>query len=201
MYQDRRNTVENEKLDIGDKVTILSLKIQGKLQPNYHGIYKIHGKTKAGNYYLIDSEQVVLKESYPRSRLKLVSREVDEKYTIMEKILESRKINNKFQYLVKWKDLAENEATWEFEEKFDSTELIEDYWASRHEIEDEPISINMVAFTNTSKSTICLNTPVCNYSQMFIIISLYTLTGLIINVKIQFLQKCTKIFQEKTVQK
>ena len=76
----------------------------------------------------------MLKESYPRSRLKLVSREVDEKYTITEKILESRKINIKFQYLVKWKDLAENEATWEFEEKFDSTELIEDYWASRHEI-------------------------------------------------------------------
>ena len=43
MYQDRRNTVENEKLDIGDKVTILSLQIQGKSQPNYLGIYKIHG--------------------------------------------------------------------------------------------------------------------------------------------------------------
>ena len=37
----------------------------------------------------------------------------------MEKILDSSKINNKFQYLVKWKDLAENEATREFEEKFD----------------------------------------------------------------------------------
>ncbi len=64
MYQDRRKKVENEKLDIGVKVTILSLIIQGKLKPNYHGIYKTHGKTKAGNYYLINSEQVVLKKSY-----------------------------------------------------------------------------------------------------------------------------------------
>jgi hypothetical protein len=28
-YQDSRNTVENEKLDIGDKVTVGSMKIQG----------------------------------------------------------------------------------------------------------------------------------------------------------------------------
>jgi hypothetical protein len=44
-----------------------------------------------GNNYLINSEQFVLKKSYPRSRLKLVSREVGEKYTIMEKISDSRK--------------------------------------------------------------------------------------------------------------
>ncbi len=63
----------------------------------------------------------------------------------MEKILNSRKINNKFQYLVKWKNISEEEATWEFEEKFDSTQLIEDYWVNKHEIEkDEVITVNLV---------------------------------------------------------
>jgi hypothetical protein len=56
MYQDRRNTVETEKLNKGDKVTILALKIHGNLQPNFHGIYKIDGKTKAGNDYLTNSK-------------------------------------------------------------------------------------------------------------------------------------------------
>ena len=99
IYQDSSNTAEKENLDIGDKVTVRSMKINGKLQPHYHGICKIHGKTKAGNYYLINSEQVILKESYPRFRLKRVQNDVDEKYIEMEKILNSRKINNKFQYL------------------------------------------------------------------------------------------------------
>ncbi len=60
------------------------------------------------------------KESYSRFRLERVPNDVDEKYLEMEKILNSRKINNKFQYLVKWKNISEKETTWEFEEKFDS---------------------------------------------------------------------------------
>ena len=172
-YQDSRNTVENEKLDIGDKVTIRSMKIQGKLQPHYHGIYKIHGKIKAGNYYLINSEQVILKESYPRSRLKRVPNDVDEKYIEMEKILNSRKINNKFQYLVKWKNIPEEEATWEFEEKFDSTELIEDYWGNKHEIgKDEVITVNLVENAQPKQSMITKQSPIGNFNQLLLIISL-----------------------------
>ena len=150
------------------------MKIQGKLQPNYHGIYKIHGKTKAGNYYLINSENVVLRESYPRSRLKLVSRDVDEKYIEMVKILNSRIINHKFQYLVKWKNLSENDGTWEFEEKFDSTELIENYWASQHEIEkdENSIEVNLVQVTNSNPNVVCKRKPIYNYQQFLFLITL-----------------------------
>ena len=149
MYQDRRHTVEDERLKIGDKVTIKSLKIQGKMQPNFHGIFKLNGFTRTGNYYLENSENQLLKQSYPRSRLKLISSEAEERYANMEKILNSRKINNQFQYLVKWKDLDEKEATWENEENFDSTELIEDYWAENHE--PEIIELNLVQITNEQK--------------------------------------------------
>ena len=110
---------------------------------------------------------MILKESYPRSRLKRVPNDVDEKYIEMEKIMNSRKINNKFQYLVKWKNISEEEATWEFEEKFDSTELIEDYWGNKHEIgKDEVITVNLVENAQPKHSMI---TKQSNEEQLYVI--------------------------------
>ena len=135
--QNVRNKLEDEKLKIGQTVTIKSLKIQSKLQPNYHGIYKIDEITAKGNYYLINEKNERLKQSYPRSRLKVIEVNKDlenEKHFEVEAIRDVRKRRNKYEYLVKWKDYPENDCTWEPEEHFDTTEIIEEFWANKHSI-------------------------------------------------------------------
>ena len=48
----------------------------------------------------------------------------------VESILAHRKRKNRFEYLVKWKDLPETENSWEPEHHFDTIQCIEDYWSN-----------------------------------------------------------------------
>ena len=52
--QNNRNAarVTDEKIPFGTRVTIKSVKIQYKMQPNYYGIFKVSIYTPEGNYYL-----------------------------------------------------------------------------------------------------------------------------------------------------
>ena len=61
-----KTRLTDEIIPIGIKVTIKSLKIQSKLQPNYLGIFKISGYNPKENYYLENSQKERLKQLYPR---------------------------------------------------------------------------------------------------------------------------------------
>jgi hypothetical protein len=62
--------VKEEVLEIGTKVTIKVMRIQPKMYPNYNGIFSIKGLTPENNYWLESEDGILLKNSYPRSRLK-----------------------------------------------------------------------------------------------------------------------------------
>ena len=131
--QNKRQSSQDYELELGEKVTVKSLKIQGKLQNNYVGIYEIDGKTPNGNYWLKNAQDERLKQSFPLSRLKLVNNEVElEEHWEVERIINHRKRNGEMQYLTKWKGF--DETTWEPESNFDTTEIIEEYWAARHNV-------------------------------------------------------------------
>ena len=129
--QTKRQHGNEFELPPGQKVTVKSLKIQGKLQNDYVGIYEVDGKTKNGNYWLKNGNGERLAQSFPLSRLKLVDNDVEmEEHFEIEEIRNHKKRNGQYQYLVKWKGY--DEVSWEPESNFDSTESIEDYWASKH---------------------------------------------------------------------
>lgn len=53
------------------------MKIQGKLEPKYNGIFEVVGKTRLGNYILKNEVGEELKNHYVLSRLKKVSNELE----------------------------------------------------------------------------------------------------------------------------
>jgi len=129
--QDNNHQVTNKPFEIGQLVTIKSLKIQNKLQPKYNGIFKIVEITSHGNYKLENENGEILRNSYFHSRLKPVNNEIDleeEEHCEVEKILKHRTRNKTLQYLVKW--MNSDEQTWEPEYHFDTREVIDEYWES-----------------------------------------------------------------------
>jgi len=50
--QNKRIPITSDPLEIGQRVTIKSKKIQGKLTPKYLGNYQVSSKATSGNYYL-----------------------------------------------------------------------------------------------------------------------------------------------------
>ena len=138
--QNNRNAarITDEKIPIGTRVTIKSVKIQSKMQPNYYGIFKVSGYTPKGNYYLKNGKNEQLKEAYTRSRLKIVAGDLSEDdeddHMEVEEIRDFRKRNGKIEYFVKWKELDESECTWEPENHFDTVECIQEFWDKRSEV-------------------------------------------------------------------
>ena len=132
--QDKSHKVTQERMQDGQLVTIKSLKLAGKLQPKYHGIYKIIGSTKHGNYRLENRDGTELKQAFVPERLKKVAHDLIEEdanaHVEVEKILGHRKRKNRFEYLVKWAKQPESENSWEPEGHFDTVEIIEEYWGS-----------------------------------------------------------------------
>ena len=132
--QDNSRNVTLERMSDGQLVTIKSLKIAGKLQPKYHGIYKIIGSTKYGNYRLESMDGTELKQAFVPERLKKVAEDISEDdpnaHVEVETILKHRKRKGKYEYLVKWANQPESENCWEPESSFDTIEIIEEYWAS-----------------------------------------------------------------------
>ena len=106
------------------------MKIQGKLQPKYNGIFKIVDVTSHGNYKLVNERNQPLKQSFLHSSLKKVPNDVeledDLEHCEVDCILNHRTRNKQLQYLVKWRDT--DEQTWEPEYHFDTKECIEEYW-------------------------------------------------------------------------
>ena len=123
-----------ERMTDGQLVTIKSLKLAGKLQPKYHGIYKIIGGTKHGNYRLETMTGTELKQAFVPERLKKLPEDIEEDdpdaHVEVEKILKHRKRAKKYEYLVKWKNQQDSENTWEPESSFDTIQCIEEYWSS-----------------------------------------------------------------------
>ena len=125
--QDKAQNVINEPLKPGTQVYIRSMKIQGKLEPKFHGPYTVQSQTSGGNYKLVNSTGTEMKQTYPRSRLKIVANEANDSYEI-EKILDHRNNGGKLEYFVKWIGYPMDDCSWVKESNFDTTEIIEDYW-------------------------------------------------------------------------
>ena len=130
--QNKRENVSEKHLKIGDTVTIKSLGLKRKLEPKYIGIFKVSGITEKGNYWLRNEKGKELKQSIPKSRIKVISGDLfdtnQKEHYDVEKILKHRYRHGKIQYYVKWVDYSNDECTWEPEENFDSLECIEEYW-------------------------------------------------------------------------
>ena len=151
--QDKRENITSVELLIGQAVTIKSLKIQGKLEPKYHGIFTIDSITTHGNVWLKTKEGLMLKQSVPRSRIKLVPTDLIEERTVsveVEQILKHRMKKGQIEYFVKWKDQDDSENTWTPENNFDTTECIEEYW---NEITQPAEPINHIKAVGQPRST------------------------------------------------
>ena len=135
--QNKRHKINLDKLKKGQKVTIKAKRIQGKLQPTYNGIFTIGEQTKTGNYYLFNEKNEKLKQTFPLSRLKLISTDFsdsDDEELEVEMIKDVRRRNGKLQYLVKWIGLDDKDCTWEPEEHFDAIEHIQEFWDKKHQV-------------------------------------------------------------------
>ena len=145
--QDSSHQLAKEPFKVGDLVTIKALKIQGKLQPRYNGVFKIDSITSHGNYRLKNDKNEFLKQSFLHSRLKKVPIDVEldeDEHCEVECILKHRTRNKQLQYLVKWKDT--DEQTWEPEYHFDTTECIEEYWQKLN----KPVPSNQILMCLTT---------------------------------------------------
>ena len=75
----------------------------------------------------------MLKNVYPRHKIKVVAPEDDEsEHYEVEKILQHRrcKESNQFEYLVKWKDEPTTSNSWVKESNVDTIEIINKFWKS-----------------------------------------------------------------------
>jgi len=129
--QDNSHSVATEPFNVGDLVTIKSMKIQGKLQPKYNGIFKIASITSHGNYILENNDGETLKYSFLHSRLKKVNNDInldnDQETIDVIEIIKHRTQNRQLEYLVKF---SNDSVSWEPEYYFDTTDLIDAYWNS-----------------------------------------------------------------------
>ena len=139
--QNQSHNIVEEKLTKGTYVMIKTANKKNKLEANYHGPFTIDDITKNGNYWLKNSKGERLKQSLPLSRLKVVEKPEDEEIFEVEKILKHRKRNGKFYY---WKGFKIQDATWEPETNFNTTECIENYWRDINSIEKTSISVNLL---------------------------------------------------------
>ena len=129
--QDKRDNPTYDDLKPGTKVMVKVEGLAGKLGQKYHGRYTIMGKTSGGNYKLKTANGTELQQSYPISKLKPILEDEDkpEESFEVEKILDKRKndTTDKIEYLVKWKDLDDNENQWVPEDHFDELQIINEF--------------------------------------------------------------------------
>ncbi len=129
--QDKRNNPTSDDLEVGTKVMVKVEGLAGKLGQKYHGRYTIMGRTSGGNYKLKTANGTEVQQTYPISKLKPILEDEDkpEESFEVEKILEKRKneSTDKIEYLVKWKDLDNNENQWVPEENFDELQIVNDF--------------------------------------------------------------------------
>lgn len=145
-------------------------KIVGKLEPKAHGPFKIVGTTPKGNYWLENRDGQRLKTYYPLNRLQIVPDEVDgDMHVEVEEILKHRKVNGRYEYLVKWKNFPSSHNEWLSEDRFDSTYPIEQY----HQKINLPVDVNLL--------TLITNQPFYLMIIIFIGFLLNTVSSIRIN--------------------
>lgn len=127
--QDNRSTVVSDLLPIGTSVYIEVMKLQNKMQPRFHGPYRVDGYTRLKNYWLSNRRGERLKQSFPRSQLKEVVA-IQDLYEV-EKIVKSRNKKGHIEYWVKYKGKPETDNEWLLAGDFDSLELIESFENSK----------------------------------------------------------------------
>ena len=125
--QNKRFNVTETPLEIGTPVLVKNEGIIGKLEPRYRGKYYVDGQASGGNYKLIDSTGMKVKQTFPISKLKPFLEDNSEVHHEVEKILDKRKLFGDYQYLVKWKDFDQSHNEWLFETDFDDFKMINDY--------------------------------------------------------------------------
>ena len=118
-------------IEIGAPVYHKSAKIQGKLQPVYHGPYTVKGRTNTGNYILENRKGVQVRQTYPLSRLKETTAPENDDTNKVEKILDHRQQHGHIEYFVKWENKPSEDCSWLREADFEDVELIENYWAEK----------------------------------------------------------------------
>ena len=141
IIQDNQNHLVLEILEPGTSVFIKNEGILSKLSPRYSGPYKVVRHTSSGNYVLENALQELVKMSYPRQKLKVVS-ELETEDSVnreVEKIIDHKKVNNQFIYLVKWKNSVDTD--WLPVDNFNTLEVINKY----HQNLDKKLSMEKEA--------------------------------------------------------
>jgi hypothetical protein len=136
IVQDNRETIQEERLPVGTVVFIKNEGILGKLDPRYRGPYKVARANNSGNYELLDFENKLLDYSFPLRKLKIVKNPetMTEVSWEVEKIVDSRVVNNKTEYLVKWVGYPDSENSWTKESNFDSVIPIQEFLRAKSEL-------------------------------------------------------------------
>ena len=70
--QDSQHKIRKERLELGTRVNLKTEGLLTKLQPRYHGPYKVIGHTESGNYKLEDSTCLVMAGTYPLEKIKVL---------------------------------------------------------------------------------------------------------------------------------
>jgi hypothetical protein len=118
---------------IGSEVMRLDTNRRDKREPHYVGPFVIIRKDENGNCILQDqSDDSVIDRAVPPDQLKLRSppstgRAEEQLYSV-ERILKHRGAFPDVEYLVKWKNYDEGEATWEPPSNFMDTNCVRKYW-------------------------------------------------------------------------
>ena len=104
-----------------------------KLDPMYHGPFKVLRRNRGGAYVLQDPSGALLPRNQPPSHLKLISRDpivAGQSYEV-EAILDHRGAGHTREYLVKWRGFGPDHNTWEGPHQFDDLGAIQEYWKRR----------------------------------------------------------------------
>ena len=155
--QDTRNNVTTQLIAPGASVYIKSLKLQGKLQPKYHGPYLVKGRTNTGNYTLENNRGTTMRRAYTLSELKLVTPEAPDGSYVVEEIRDHRTRHGHLEYFVKWKDYPEHDCSWVKESSFDTTEIIEEYWNTINAPTEASLTTASIAKTHTLPNYVSCN--------------------------------------------
>jgi hypothetical protein len=135
--QERQKDIQNKRtkpteitLKKGTPVMLKVEGLRGKLENRYRGRYFVKEQTSGGNYKLENALGEELKQSFPISKLKpfIEDNNKPEDSVEIEAILDKRKNEDDIiEYLVKWKNLSDDENEWVPEDHFDDVKIINDF--------------------------------------------------------------------------
>lgn len=119
--------------EVGDIVFIRN-PTTGKLDPLFDGPFRIVNKTAANTYDIIDLAGNPFHRRVTTSQIKLaLSRDwpSDNDVFEFEEILDHRGSPDNWEFLVKWKNVPLEEASWVSQKDFTDPRVLKKYWESR----------------------------------------------------------------------